>query len=148
MRWMLSLTASSGRPTRIVLGSAAQELSTSASTGTASMPTRAKVLSLASTGAAPGRLLLFLHRLLLQLPLLGAERGARDVAGGRLQGVGGRRLAGGAPVVVVAGGVGLALGRLVVGRGLGRLAGRGLTGRSLGGRRRGLRPADREDRVA
>ena len=47
MRWMLSRTAISGRPTRMVLGSP-PAASTSTSTGTASMPTRAKVLSLAS----------------------------------------------------------------------------------------------------
>ena len=49
MRWMLSSTAISGRPTRTVLGRPA-ETSTSTSTGTASMPTRAKVFSLASMG--------------------------------------------------------------------------------------------------
>src|SRR5271154_4294816 len=49
MRWMLSLTDVSGKPTRMVLGKPA-EASTSTSTGTASMPTRAKVLSLASMG--------------------------------------------------------------------------------------------------
>src|SRR5262245_7863500 len=47
-RWVLSLTAASGRPTRMVLGSAPAETSTSTSTGTASMPTREKVCSLAS----------------------------------------------------------------------------------------------------
>src|SRR3954465_2601155 len=47
---MLSRTDASGSPTRTVLGIWAYELSTSTSTGTASIPTRAKVLSLASTG--------------------------------------------------------------------------------------------------
>src|SRR5690349_7858324 len=51
---MLSLTAISGRPTRTVLGSPA-EASTSTSTGRASMPTSAKVLSLASIRDRPGR---------------------------------------------------------------------------------------------
>src|SRR5262245_52833898 len=44
---MLSLTASSGRPTNTVLGKPA-EASTSTSTGTPSIPTSAKVFSLAS----------------------------------------------------------------------------------------------------
>src|SRR4051812_37501315 len=44
---MLSRTANSGRPTSTVFGSPA-EASTSASTGTASMPTRANVFSFAS----------------------------------------------------------------------------------------------------
>src|SRR6516225_5502152 len=52
MRWMLSLTASSGRPTSTVLGKPA-EASTSTSTGTASIPTSAKVLSLASIARDP-----------------------------------------------------------------------------------------------
>src|SRR5262245_33939403 len=47
MRWTLSLTAISGRPTRTVLGRPA-EASTSTSTGTPSIPTRANVFSLAS----------------------------------------------------------------------------------------------------
>lgn len=47
MRWTLSRTASSGSPTRMVLGNPAA-VSTSTSTGTASMPTRAKALSFAS----------------------------------------------------------------------------------------------------
>src|SRR5262249_35668005 len=47
MRWTLSFTAVSGRPTRMVLGSPAAT-STSASTGAASMPSKANVLSLAS----------------------------------------------------------------------------------------------------
>src|SRR5436305_5411606 len=50
MRWTLSRTASSGRPTMMVLGRVACELSTSTATGTASRPTRAKVFSLASMG--------------------------------------------------------------------------------------------------
>src|SRR5258708_33816437 len=49
MRWMLSRTDASGSPTRRVLGIWAYELSTSTSTGTASIPTRAKVFNLAST---------------------------------------------------------------------------------------------------
>src|SRR5262249_49011596 len=49
MRWMLSRTAISGRPTRTVLGSP-PETSTSTSTGMPSMPTSAKVFSLASMG--------------------------------------------------------------------------------------------------
>ncbi len=49
MRWILSRTAISGRPTSKVLGNPA-ETSTSASTGAASMPTRANVFSLASMG--------------------------------------------------------------------------------------------------
>src|SRR5947209_3725846 len=51
MRWTLSLTAISGKPTRTVFGRPA-ETSTSTSTGTPSIPTSAKVLSLASI---PGR---------------------------------------------------------------------------------------------
>ena len=47
---MLSRTDNSGKPTSTVLGIEAGELSTSTSTGTASMPTRANVLSLANTG--------------------------------------------------------------------------------------------------
>src|SRR5207237_950920 len=54
MRCTDSLTAISGRPTRTVLGRPV-ETSTSASTGTASMPTRAKVLSLASMALLPTR---------------------------------------------------------------------------------------------
>src|SRR5436853_283895 len=50
MRWTLSLTDVSGKPTRIVLGRPA-EASTSTSTGSASMPTRANVLSLTSIAA-------------------------------------------------------------------------------------------------
>src|SRR5262245_20433567 len=50
---MLSRTDASGRPTMMVLGKLAAELSTSTSTGTASMPTRANVFSLARLGA-PG----------------------------------------------------------------------------------------------
>src|SRR5436305_1869336 len=49
MRWILSRTASSGRPTSTTLGSPA-EVSTSTSTGAASIPTRAKVFSFASIG--------------------------------------------------------------------------------------------------
>src|SRR6266853_6233330 len=48
MRWTLSFTDVSGRPTRMVFGMP-PPASTSTSTGTASMPTRAKVFSLAST---------------------------------------------------------------------------------------------------
>src|SRR5436190_8318034 len=48
MRWMLSRTASSGSPTITVFGSRAGAVSTSTSTGTASMPSRAKVRSWAS----------------------------------------------------------------------------------------------------
>src|SRR5438034_8005965 len=47
MRWMLSLTAISGKPTKIILATP-PEASTSTSTGTASIPTSANVLSLAS----------------------------------------------------------------------------------------------------
>jgi len=47
---MLSLTAISGRPTSTVLGKPA-DASTSTSTGTPSIPTSAKVFSLASIGA-------------------------------------------------------------------------------------------------
>ena len=47
-RWVLSLTAASGRPTSTVLGSARRSTSTSTSTGKASMPTSEKVDSLAS----------------------------------------------------------------------------------------------------
>src|SRR5579859_7560953 len=52
MRWTLSLTAISGKPTRTVFGRPV-EASTSASTGTASIPTRAKVFSLASMSRRP-----------------------------------------------------------------------------------------------
>src|SRR5262245_29008369 len=54
MRWTLSLTAVSGRPTRTVLGRPA-ETSTSTSTGRASMPTSAKAFNLASTAILPTR---------------------------------------------------------------------------------------------
>ena len=47
-RWVLSLTAASGSPTRIVLGMAAAETSTSTSTGTASMPSSENVCNLAN----------------------------------------------------------------------------------------------------
>src|SRR5262245_908791 len=53
MRWMLSLTAISGRPTRTVF-SRPPETSTSTSTGTASIPTSANVFSLASMGDPRG----------------------------------------------------------------------------------------------
>jgi hypothetical protein len=43
MRWMLSFTACSGRPTSTVFGSAAGETSTSTSTGRASIPSKLKV---------------------------------------------------------------------------------------------------------
>src|SRR5579864_6173211 len=49
---MLSLTAISGRPTRMTFGKPA-ETSTSTSTGKASMPTRAKAFSLASMAVNP-----------------------------------------------------------------------------------------------
>src|SRR5262245_9276687 len=52
MRCTDSLTAISGRPTRTVLGKPV-ETSTSASTGTASMPTRANVFNLASMARLP-----------------------------------------------------------------------------------------------
>src|SRR5436305_1794513 len=54
MRCTDSLTAISGRPTRTVLGRPV-ETSTSASTGTASMPTRANVFNLASMALLPTR---------------------------------------------------------------------------------------------
>ena len=47
-RCVLSLTAASGNPTRMVLGIAACETSTSTSTGTASMPSSENVCSLAN----------------------------------------------------------------------------------------------------
>ena len=50
MRCVLSFTACSGSPTRIVLGIAAAETSTSTSTGKASIPNSEKVWSLASMG--------------------------------------------------------------------------------------------------
>jgi len=50
MRWVLSFTAASGKPTSTVLGNAPGETSTSTSTGNASMPKSEKVCSLASTG--------------------------------------------------------------------------------------------------
>ena len=49
IRWTLSRTANSGSPTRITLGSPGPA-STSTSTGTASIPTRANDRSLASMG--------------------------------------------------------------------------------------------------
>ena len=49
-RCVLSLTAASGRPTRIIFGSPEGETSPSTSTGRASMPNSEKVLSLASMG--------------------------------------------------------------------------------------------------
>src|SRR5258708_2822583 len=51
MRCTLSFTDVSGKPTRMVFGMP-PPASTSTSTGTASMPTRAKVFSLASTGGS------------------------------------------------------------------------------------------------
>ena len=53
MRWVLSLTVASGRPTRTILGEALGETSTSTSTGTASTPNRLYVWSLASIGGPP-----------------------------------------------------------------------------------------------
>ncbi len=50
-RCMLSRTAASGRPTRIVFGKPAGETSTSTSTGTASIPCNANVFNLASMGS-------------------------------------------------------------------------------------------------
>ena len=47
-RCVLSLTAASGRPTRMLFGKPAGETSTSTSTGKASIPSNEKVLSLAS----------------------------------------------------------------------------------------------------
>jgi hypothetical protein len=47
---MLSRTAASGKPTITVFGSRAGAVSTSTSTGTASMPSNAKVRSWASMG--------------------------------------------------------------------------------------------------
>ncbi len=55
MRCVLSLTAASASPTRIVLGIAAGEMSTSTSTGLASIPNKEYVNSLASMGQADRR---------------------------------------------------------------------------------------------
>jgi len=55
MRWMLSFTACSGRPTRTVFGRADGETSTSTSTGRASIPRSEKVWSLASMGHSVAR---------------------------------------------------------------------------------------------
>ena len=56
-RCVLSLTAASGKPTRIVLGIAAGERSTSTSTGIASMPNNVNVFSRANMPSAPLRIL-------------------------------------------------------------------------------------------